>query len=212
MSLLSLLLAVTILQGSPGETQTVRQPQQADAGTPRHQPQRPAEPASQSATLDSIVSIERIRREIERQPIVTFRMPDPNQARFQVEIQGYRFDLKTSPQDFVIPRSLVPAPFGGVDHYEMTRLITPPQYWGSAPYTNGDLLKMSALAGAYGLAGALIKKGLDARAGAGQRRARDEVQQELEQIAAHNALVAAGLADDDAKKKEEEKKKAEKKK
>jgi len=209
MPLLSLVLAVAVLQNPPGAPEPGQTPP-SEVETSRQAPTRPSGSASDATTLDDLVSIDHIRREIERQPTLTFRMPDPGQARFQVEIQGYRFDLKKFPQDFVIPRSPVPMPFGGADHYEMMRLITPPQYWGSAPFTNADLLKMSALTGAYGLVGALIKKGLDAGAHAKRTRAQDEVQQELEQIAAHNALVAAGLDDADARKKAEEKKKKKK--
>jgi hypothetical protein len=97
----------------------------------------------------------------------------------------------------------------------MMRLNTPSQYWGSAPFTNGDLLKISALTGAYGLAGVLVKKGLEARRNAAQAQEHDQIQQELEAIAAHNARVAAGLADPDppnAKKKADEKKQDKKKK
>jgi hypothetical protein len=212
MPLFSLLLAVAILQGNPADPQSGKPPSGDTASSQASQ----SSSASTSSVLDSLVSIDRIRREIEREPKLSFRMPDPSQARFQVEIQGYRYRAEHFPEDFVIAKSPVPMPIGGADHYEMMRLITPPQYWGSAPFNNADLLKMWGLTGAYGLAGALIKKGIDASARARDAQLRDEVRQELEQVEAHNALVRAGLSDDGGKKAEAkkaaDKKAAEKKK
>jgi hypothetical protein len=205
MLLLPLLLAVATLQDLPKETRMDQQSPPGAAGARQTAASQSAS-AGGASIFDSLVSIEHIRREIERQPTLSFRVLDPNQPRFHVEIQGYRYKPEQFPQDFVIPRSPVPMPFGGAERYEMMRLTTPPQYWGSAPFTNADLLKMSALTGAYGLAGALIKKGIEASARARQARVHDEVEQELEAIAAHNALVAAGLASGNTKKKAEKKK------
>ncbi len=54
----------------------------------------------------------------------------------------------------------------------------------------------------------LIKKALDARSEAAAARARAEVQQELADLAAHNARIAAGQAEDgDAAKSAADKKK-----
>jgi hypothetical protein len=176
----------------------------------------PAQPAPQTSS-DDLFSIDHIRKELEQQPTLTFTMPDPNAPRYHVDIQGSRFELLDLQKRLAaaLPKSSVPGPLGGSDYYEMMRLNTPSQYFGSAPFTNGDLLKMSALTGAYGLAGLLVKKGLEARRSAAQAQEHDQVQQELEAIAAHNARVAAGLADPDpptVKKKADEKKPAKKKK
>ena len=142
-------------------------------------------------------------------------MPDPKLPVYRLRIEGFRFKLPTWQQNFLPPQSSwVRQPFGGADYYEMQRLITPPQAWGSAPFSNGDVFGMLQAqlvsAGAVGL----IKKGLEARKNAAPARARAEVQQELADIAAHNAQVAAGQAADgnDAKKAAEKKKQDEEKK
>jgi len=216
-ALLPVALALLMLQTTSGSggNNSSGEVQQQNAGQQRAA--APSKPASSSSWVDDLFSIDHIRKELERKPTLTFTMPDPNAPRYRIEIQGYRFELPDWQTRFVIPRSPVPGPLGGNDYYEMMRIITPPQYWGSAPFTSGDLLKMSALSGAYGLAGALIKKGIKARESAAEAQAREEVRRELAEIAAHNARVAAGQTDDDSKnakktdkqKQDEEKKKQE---
>ena len=101
---------------------------------------------------------------------------------------------------------------------------TAPVAWGSpTPFSTSGMAKASGLEDVTGLAGALIKKGIEARQNAAVAKVHEEVLQELAEVAAHNARVAAGQADgtDDTaakaaekKKQDEEKKKqdAEKKK
>lgn len=155
----------------------------------------PAASATDAQSIDSVVSIDRIRKALERQPTLTFVMPDPNVPRYRVEIQGGQFKPSTFLNSFYIPPTLAPVPLGGIDYYDMQRLNTPSQFWGSAPFTNKDLLGMAALNGAYSLLGALIKKGMEAHASAAEANARQEVQQELNALAEHNARIAAGQPD-----------------
>ncbi len=204
-------------QGSAGQQPASAGRQPSSAAKPsgaKTPPDTPAPP--QPGSFDDIYSIERIKKELERKPALTFTMPDPNAPRYRVEIQGQRaMALPGWQQNFRVPVPPVPQPFGGSDYYTMQRLNTPPQYWGSAPFTNSDLLKTWGLTGAYGLAGALIKKGIEARQSAAEARAHQEVLQELADLQEHNARIAAGQADGDddgkaaadKKKQDEEKKK-----
>lgn len=212
MGLVPVALALLLLQAAPGPANSNSSAWQ----DPDQQQAAPSKPASSATPAEDLLSIDHIRKELDRRPTLTFTMPDPDAPRFRVEIRGHRFELPDLRQRLAmaLPKSSVPVPLGGNDNYEMMRLNTPSQYWGSAPSTNGDLLKMSALTGAYGLAGLLIKKGLAARDSAAEARAREEVQQELAEVAAHNARVAAGQPDADGKdaKAAEKKKQDEKKK
>ncbi len=199
---------------APGVAAAAQEPQPAGQSQPQ-QPQQSQQPAQASgassngsSTVSDFFSIDRIRKELERHPTITFSIADANLPVYRLRVEGYRFELPTWQQNFVVPRSSAPQPLGGADYYEMQRLITPPQAWGSAPFSNGDLVKMYGLSGAYGLAGVLIKKALDARSEAAAARARAEVQQELADLAAHNARIAAGQAEDgDAAKSAADKKK-----
>ncbi len=218
--MLSVVLAVVLLQTAPaaagGNSPAAAPPsppQQQQQQQQHAQPPQQPPPTSSSATspVSDLFSIDHIRRELERQPALSFAAADPTLPRYRVRIEGYGFELPSWQKNFVLPHSPVPQPLGGSDFYEMQRLNTAPQAWGSAPFSNSDLLKMYGLTGAYGLAGALIKKGLEARENAAAARARAEVQQELADLAAHNAQVAAGQAGDgtttsDAKKAAEKKK------
>ncbi len=163
--------------------------------SPAQQPSRPAPSTSTTGaddqSIDNVVSIERIRKALERAPVLTFVMPDPNVPRYRVEVSGFQFQPLNFQNSFYIPPTPAPGPFGGVDYYETQRRNTPPEFWGSAPFTNKDLLGMAALNGAYGLLGALIKKGMEAHATAEQVRARQEVQEELRALAEHTARARA---------------------
>lgn len=229
MNVIALLLCLLFLQSpdpSGGATQPASQAPAARAPAgqqPSGQAQPPTQnPQSGTSTISDLFSIDRIRRDLERQPRLTFAAPTPNLPRYRAEIEGrqipeYRFALPDWRSNFILPSSPVPQPLGGSDYYEMQRLITQPQAWGSAAFSNSDLLKMYGLSAAYGLAGVLIKKGIEARENAANERARAEVQQELADVAAHNARVASGQADGDTaaakqaaekkKKQDEEKKK-----
>jgi hypothetical protein len=223
-ALFPVVLALLVLQSSPGPSGgNAAGPQQAStqraAGLQQPAAQQPPPPPIDNSPVSDLFSIDRIRKELERQPRIGFAMPDPSLPRYRVEIEGYRhqFKLPDWRENFRISTSPVPQPLGGSDYYEMQRLNTLPQAWGSAAFSNSDLLKMYGLSGAYGLAGVLIKKGIEARQNAAVERARAEVQQELADVLAHNARVAAGQTDGDSeakkaaekKKRDEEKKKQE---
>jgi hypothetical protein len=218
-------------QQTAGQAQQVGQPQadQPQSNTPpppgaprqgnppKTKPAQPVSPApSAPATGDDTFSVERLREELERKPTIAFNLPNQNQPTFKVEVQGKRWELPNLQTRMAkaIPKMPVQVPFGGTNAADIARLNTPPEFFGSAPFTNGDLLKMEALSGAYGLAGALIKRAIAAHQGAEAAQIREQIRQELAAIDEHNARVAAGQADDDndTKKPDKDKKKPDDKK
>ncbi len=218
----SLLIALLMVGGVAARAAAASQPQQTAQQSEQDQQTRPAAantdqqappPPASGSTVTDLFSIDRIRRDLERQPAIRFSMPDRNLPRYRLEVEGFRrtFQLPDWRANFVIPSSPVPQPLGGSDYYEMQRLNTQPAAWGSSAFSNSDLLKMYGLTAAYGLAGVLIKKGIEARQNQEVQQIRDEVRQELAAVEAHNARVAAGQADPDgdAKKAADEKKKQE---
>jgi len=213
-----------VSQASPAEQQPVGEapnPRQAQQPPGQQQPAQsqqkpPQTPARTGASGDAdMFSIERLRDDLERKPTIAFVVPDPNIPRFKVEVEGKRWELPTFQERMAraIPRMPVQVPFGGTLASDMARLNTPPEFYGSAPFTNGDLLKMEALSGAYGLAGALIKKAIEARHEAEVAQIREQIRQELAAIDEHNARIAGQVADGaDQKKADKDKKKPDPKK
>jgi len=205
---------VSVAAGFAPTTRAQQQPpQQQQSPPPPQQAQQPqpasSAPAGAVSPGTDLFSVDRIRKQLDRPPAFTFTMPDPKLPVYRLRVEGFRFKLPTWQQNFLPPQSSwVRQPFGGADYYEMQRLITPPQAWGSAPFSNGEVLGMLVSQATSSLAVDLIKKGLDARRNGVVTRARQEVQQELADIAAHNAQVTAGQAADgsDATKAAEKKK------
>jgi hypothetical protein len=202
-------------QQPPGQQPAQQQPAQQQPAQQQQKPQRTPARTGASAGSDPF-SIEHLREELERKPTIVFVVPDADIPRFKVEVEGKRWELPTFQERMAraIPKMPVQVPFGGMLASDMARLNTPPEFFGSAPFTNGDLLKMEALSGAYGLAGALIKKAIEARQAAEVAQIRAQIHQELADIDEHNARVAAGQSDDAAgqKKADKDKKKPDEKK
>lgn len=197
----------------PGQTATQPQPQNQQAQPASSQQQQPT-PASVS---DDLFSLDRIRRDLERRATITLPPSSRNLPVYRLLIEGYQFKAPSWRDNFAAPVPPVPEPLGGSDFYRMQSLATLPQAWGSpTPFANSAVTDVYGVPSAGGLVGALITKGLEARRNAAATRLHEEVQQELADIAAHNARVAAGRADPDdgdAKKAAEKKKQdAEKKK
>ena len=209
--------ALFLMAGPALAARAQQQPPQQQS--PQQQsPPPPATATDPTASAADLFSIDRIRKELGRQPAITSTTPDPNLPIYRLRVDGYRFQLPTWQENHTLPQSSwIRQPFGGADYYEMQRLITPPQAWGSAPFSNGDVFGMLQAQLVSAAANALIKKGLEAHKNAAPARAHAEVQQELAELEAHNARVAAGLPDGDGdaktsaekKKQDEEKKKQE---
>lgn len=208
------MLAVLLVQATTGLPAGGLLPDTREEQQQQPPPQAQPQPATTSPRASSAVadlfSLDRIRKGLERRPAFNLDAPRQDLPVYRVRIEGYVFKFPSWQQSFVIPPALGPQPFGGSDYYEWQRLITPPQFWGSAPLSNRDVLGLLVTQLETAAARALIKKAIQARRNGAPARARAEVERELAEIAAHNARVAAGEADgataiDEAKKKQDEK-------
>jgi hypothetical protein len=188
----------------PRQPQTTQQP-------PQQQPQLQSPPATAPEKLPPPASgfddrvIERVRRELQLAPGLAISGPKPKADApvYRVQVFGYRFQLPDW-RDRMPSAPAVPQPFGGADYYEMMRLITPPEFWGSAPMSNRDVLNLLVTAGETWAARKAVKKAINAYENVSKKRLHEEVQRELAELAAHNAAVD--------KKKQDEKKAVEVKK
>ncbi len=165
-----------------------QQPSQSSSGSPA-----PQQPSASPNGFDER-TIERIRAKLVQTHATSIGQPKPHAPLFRIEVFGRRFQMPEW-QKNVSPATSAPQPFGGADYYEMMRLITPPQYWGSAPLSNRDVLNLALTAGETWLATSLVKKAIEANRNAAPRRIQREIQQELADLAAHNVQVAGGKAD-----------------
>ena len=190
-------------------------PQNQQANPSIAQPQ----PQQQPTTSDNLFSLDRIRRDLERQGTLTLFPRNASLPVYRLIIQGYQFRVPSWRDNFP-PGPRVPEPVNGSDFYRVQQLATLPQAWGSpTPFANAGVTDVYGLPSVSGMIGGLINKAVEARRNAAASRLRAEVQQELADIAAHNARVAAGQADPDdgsakkaaEKKKQEEEKKKKKK-
>ncbi len=111
---------------------------------------------------------------------------------FRVEIQASRFHLLDWQTNLITPPLPVPQPFGGSDYYEMMRLITPPEFWGSAPLTNREVLSLATTAAQTWAAKLAARKALEMARKARANALHNDVRQDLAELEAHNARVAAG--------------------
>jgi hypothetical protein len=186
--------------------------QQQAAPPPRQLQQQPSPPSSSGTSPASdLFSIDRIRKEMERPPAISFAKPDPKLPVFRLTIEGYRFQMPSWRDNFLQGGSPAPQPPGGSDFHRMQALATGPVAWGTpTPFGATGPTNVSG-PGMSGLLMALIKSAMKSSKEEAVGRAHAEVQQELADLAVHNARVAAGLPDDDgaeAKKAAEKKKQA----
>jgi len=207
-------LGPTSLSADPQQPRTAQQ-------SPQQQPQRqspggsaPEKPSAPASGFDDRV-IERVRRQLRFASGLA--IPDASPKRdvpvYRVEVSAHGFRLPDW-RDRMPSAPAVPQPFGGADYYEMMRLITPPEFWGSAGMTNREVLDLLVTSAETWAARKAAKKAINAYQNASKNRLHKEVQRELAEVAAHNARVAAGQGDGaaDAKAAADKKKPAEVKK
>ena len=184
-------LAAARAAASPSE-QSGSPPQASEK--PRHQEQKP------EARLP--VSIDRIRRGLEQpaEPLTPLKLGEiplptlePKEreteegkatATFKVRIEASRFELP--PFMETLKQEFEPVPWGGIYHHEMMQMMTPPDFRGSAPFTNSELLQVLATSFATALA---LRAGSWALGEATdwmrlqrEEEARRQVQEELEEF------------------------------
>jgi hypothetical protein len=173
------------------------------AGPQQSAPQAPARPATEqpapappTVNPDALpVDIEKIQRELARQPAIVIGTGDVAQEsgmptyRVRVEAQA------PSIQEILGPDYLRgPVEAGPMRHQEFLDMVTPDQVRGYAAFSNGQAatVAITSLAMQWALKTALEKFN-EARDERAKAEARKEVQDALEQL--RKARLAAGLSD-----------------
>lgn len=142
------------------------------------------------------VSIERIQRELGRQPAIV--VADPNGSNrtdlptFRVAVEGQKLTI----EQILGPDYLRgPVPAGAMTHQEFLNMVTPTDVQGYAAFSNGQgiTVALTSLALQWALKSALEKfhEARDARAKAAAKK---EVDEALEAL--RKARIAAGLPAD----------------
>src|SRR3954465_12102813 len=135
---------------------------------------------------DLPVSVERIQRALSRPRVIDV---NANRPVFRVEVLGKKLTI----EDILGPDYLKgPAPRAGMTHQEFLDMVTPKDYQGYAPYTNGEGMTIAATS--FALKWALqkaIHKYETAKQGREQEAAREEVRKALEEL--EQARLKAGL-------------------
>lgn len=150
--------AATGAAASPSERGQSGSRPQAASERPREQEKKPA------AQLP--VSIDRIKRELEQpaEPLTPLKLGEiplpvlnPNEteegkagATFRVRVEASRFELP--PFMETLKQEFEPSPWGGIYHHEMMQMMTPPDYRGSAPFTNSEMVQVLATSFATAMA------------------------------------------------------------
>jgi hypothetical protein len=141
------------------------------------------------------VSIERIQRELGRDPAIVLPESNPNRTdlpTFRVAVQGQKLTI----EQILGPDYLRgPVPAGAMTHQEFLNLVTPQDVQGYAAFSNGQgiTVALTSLALQWALKSALQKfhEARDARAKAAAKK---EVDEALEAL--RKARIAAGLSAD----------------
>ena len=135
---------------------------------------------------DLPVSVERIQRALSRPPAIDVKGERPV---FRVEVLSKKMTI----EDILGPDYLKgPVPRAGMTHQEFLDMVTPKDYQGYAPYTNGEGMTIAAtsLALKWALQKA-IHKFQTAKQGREQEAAREEVREALDDL--EKARLKAGL-------------------
>lgn len=142
-------------------------------------PQQPPGTASPGGTPLLPVSLDRIRRGLEREPAI--RLPEPQGPVFSVDIEGRlpRF------ADFVGEETLSrgAAPSTSLTHREYLSMVTPPEAQSFGAFSPGELAQMAATTAALTLGSQWLVKGIkDAIRSRREEQARREVQAVLAEL------------------------------
>lgn len=173
------LLVLATLGSAPqqpsGGPDSGAEPERAAAAT--------SEPDSQG---DLPASVDRVQRALSRPPAIDVNGEAPV---FRVEVLSKKLTI----EDILGPDYLKgPVPRAGMTHQEFLDMVTPKDYQGYAPYTNGEGMTIAATS--FALKWALQKamhKDQTAREGREQEAAREEVRKALEEL--EQARLKAGL-------------------
>jgi hypothetical protein len=135
---------------------------------------------------DLPVSVDRVQRALSRPPAIDVNGEAPV---FRVEVLSKKLTI----EDILGPDYLKgPVPRAGMTHQEFLDMVTPKDYQGYAPYTNGEGMTIAATS--FALKWALQKamhKYETAKEGREQEAAKEEVRKALEEL--EQARLKAGL-------------------
>ncbi len=104
------------LVSAPGPQQAAQPRQAAGIASPTSPPP------------GDLVSIERIRKELERRPAIALVRSSQDLPVYRLRIEGYQFRLPSWKDSFVLKTG--PVPPGGVEFYRMQWLAVKPTAWG----------------------------------------------------------------------------------
>jgi hypothetical protein len=157
------------------------------APKPAQEPQAAAQPPP-AETEDLPVSIDRIQRQLSKTPQIR---PSEVTPVFRVEVLGKLppIEVLLGP-DYLVGRT--PATGSAMTHQEFRDMVTPPEFRGTAMFTQGEAI--TVMATSVALQWALqkaIQKYRDAKHDRERDAARKEVEEALEAL--DNARAAAGL-------------------
>jgi hypothetical protein len=161
-------------------------PQQPSAGPDGGAERAAADAIEADSQGDLPGSVDRVQRALSRPPAI-----DVNGERpvFRVEVLSKKLTI----EDILGPDYLKgPVPRAGMTHQEFLDMVTPKDYQGYAPYTNGEGATIAATS--FALKWALQKavhKYETAKQGREQEAAREEVRKALEEL--EQARLKAGL-------------------
>lgn len=165
--------------------------QSGSNGAPPQKPAAEPKPAGQTATVETDalpVSVDRIQRKLAKRPQIR---PSEVTPVFRVEIIG-----KMPPIEVLLgPDYLVgKTPYGGsaMTHQEFRDMVTPPEFRGTAMFTQGEAITVMATAAALQWA---LQKAIQKYRSAMHEREREAARKEVEEAleALDRARAAAGL-------------------
>ena len=157
-------------------------------GAPPQKPAAEPKPAVTVETDDLPVSVDRIQRKLAKTPQIR---PSEVTPVFRVEILG-----KMPPIEVLLgPDYLVgKTPYGGsaMTHQEFRDMVTPPEFRGTAMFTQGEAITVMATAAALQWA---LQKAIQKYRSAMHEREREAARKEVEEAleALDRARAAAGL-------------------
>lgn len=148
-----------------------------------------AAPAAAQSVLpadESAVSVERVQRALARPPAIRL---DAGREVYRVEVLGRKITI----EDLLGPDYLKgPVPGGGMTHQEFLNMVTPKDYQGYAPFTNGEALAVAVTSFVQKWA---LQKAIHTFQTATEERSREAARREVEDALAalDRARARAGL-------------------
>ena len=178
------------VQVTPPQTQA---PPQQSQQTPQSKPTQTPPPAEGVP----VVSLERINRLLGSESTFSVDRLPPEELRpiYRSRVEERAFKLPDFRATLDVGFTAVPP--GGLNQYEINRLVTPDMYRGMALFTNSEVLRVMALALRNALLlrglGWAVDKGMDAWDRRQVEQMREQIKKEIEAIEEENRRKAAEI-------------------